>query len=131
MSLSTAGTKKQGDVGVGRAIAYFTGLGYSVSVPLTESQRYDLVVDDESRLYRVEVKTTRHRRNEKSSYIVLLSTQGGNRTWSGKKRAFSMDDADLVFVSTDGGNNYLFPSDLLDGKSNLSLTSKLDRYIVS
>ena len=38
-------SKKQGDWGLGRAIAYFTLKEYTVSVPLTESQDYDLIVD--------------------------------------------------------------------------------------
>lgn len=48
-------TQKKGDLAVSRAIFYFTELGYDVSIPVTESASYDLVVDDGS-LHRVQVK---------------------------------------------------------------------------
>lgn len=38
--------KKQGDAGLGVAIGWFTTHGYTMSVPLTDSQDYDLIVDD-------------------------------------------------------------------------------------
>src|SRR5690348_11910182 len=36
----------KGDLATARAIARFTGMGFDVSIPLTESAAYDLVVDD-------------------------------------------------------------------------------------
>jgi PD-(D/E)XK endonuclease len=39
-------TQRKGDIATSRAIAAFTAIGYDVSIPLTESAAYDLVVDD-------------------------------------------------------------------------------------
>jgi hypothetical protein len=39
-------TKDIGNIGLGEAIAYFTGAMMTVSVPLNDSQPYDLIVDD-------------------------------------------------------------------------------------
>lgn len=51
-------TKKQGDYGLGSAISYFTSQGYNISIPLTDSQDYDLVVEDTAGfLKKVQVKT--------------------------------------------------------------------------
>lgn len=36
-------TKEQGTIGLGKAIAYFTSRGFVVSIPLNDSQDYDLV----------------------------------------------------------------------------------------
>jgi hypothetical protein len=49
-------TQRKGDVATAQAVATFTELGYDVSIPLTESARYDLIVDDGNGLYRVQVK---------------------------------------------------------------------------
>ena len=51
-------TQKKGDAAVAQAIASFTRLGFDVSIPLTESAAYDLVVDERGILYRVQVKYT-------------------------------------------------------------------------
>src|SRR5437763_1581802 len=49
-------TQRKGDVATARAIATFTAMGFDVSIPLTESAAYDLVVDDGERLARVQCK---------------------------------------------------------------------------
>ena len=52
-------TKIQGSIGLGQAIACFTKLGYIVSVPLNDSQDYDLIVEIDNKLYKVQVKRLR------------------------------------------------------------------------
>ena len=123
-------TKLQSNIGLGQAIAYFTGEGMSVSLPLTESQRYDLIVDDGSKLFRVEVKTTRTRRAS-GSYVVTLSTQGGNQSWDHAKKLISENDCDLVFVHVVGGGSYVFPVEMVAGRASLTLSSDKDRFIVN
>lgn len=49
-------TQRKGDLAVAQAIATFTRLGYDVALPITESAAYDVVVDDEGVLYRVQVR---------------------------------------------------------------------------
>lgn len=49
-------TQKKGDIAVAKAISTFTMLGLDVSVPLTESAAYDLLVDDGTSIYRVQVR---------------------------------------------------------------------------
>ena len=49
-------TQRKGDVATARAIATFTRMGCDVSIPLTESAAYDLVVDDGTQLQRVQCK---------------------------------------------------------------------------
>ena len=40
------------------AIAYFTTKGYTVSIPLNDTQDYDLVIEKCNKLYTVQVKAT-------------------------------------------------------------------------
>ena len=49
-------TQRKGDVATSRAVATFTAMGFDVSIPLTESAAYDLVVDDGNQLVRVQCK---------------------------------------------------------------------------
>jgi hypothetical protein len=49
-------TQRKGDIATARAVATFTALGYDVSLPLTESAAYDLIVDGEAGLQRVQCK---------------------------------------------------------------------------
>ena len=45
-------SKAQGDIGLSQAIAYFAKEGYTVCIPLTDSQDYDLIVEN-GKLWRV------------------------------------------------------------------------------
>ena len=49
-------TQRKGDTAVAQAIATFTRLGYDVSLPLTESAAYDLIVDENGILRKVQVR---------------------------------------------------------------------------
>lgn len=48
-------TQRKGDTATTQAIASFTRLGWDVSIPVTESAAYDLIVDD-GKLRRVQCK---------------------------------------------------------------------------
>ena len=70
-------SQTQGNVGMGKAIAYYTNLGYTVSIPLNDCQEYDLVVEYPDGLKKVQIKTTRYK-NRQGNYVVALRTTGGH-----------------------------------------------------
>jgi hypothetical protein len=73
-----ANPRGQGLLGVTDAIAFFGSRGWPVSVPLIDSQPYDLIVDDAGTLHRVQVETTTCR-SRSGAFTVTLSTSGGAR----------------------------------------------------
>jgi hypothetical protein len=72
-------TNQKGNIALGKAIEYFTSKGLVVSVPLTDSQPYDLVVDIQGILYKVQTKYTDH----KSLRAIRLSLTEGAATADG------------------------------------------------
>ncbi len=121
MSLNQKNTKKQGDVGLGAAIRYYTAAGYTVSLPITDNQEYDLIVEKEDGLKRIQIKTTRFKRND--IYNVSLTIKGGNKSNSTIK-AFDPQKVDFIFILTDDGDEYEIPSS--EVKQSISLgNSKL------
>lgn len=113
-------SKKQGDTCY--AMAYYAKLGWTVSVPVTDSQDYDLVVDNGTRLFKVQVKTTKSI-SPSGNYIVSLRTIGGNRSGTGKCKDFSENSSDLLFALTDSGDCYSIP------KSEISAVALGERYL--
>lgn len=118
--------KKQGDLGVAAAIAHYMSKGYVVCFPLTDTARYDLVVDKGNKLYRVEVKTT-NRMLSSGNYEVSLRTMGGNRSWNGVVKTISTDDCDIVFACSPTAN-YEFPASVIAGMATITLGSKQLQY---
>lgn len=49
-------TQRKGDIAVSQAIASFTKKGWDVALPFTESAAYDLIVDIDGELKRVQVR---------------------------------------------------------------------------
>lgn len=100
---------------MGVAISWFTANGYTVAIPLTDSQRYDLIVEDDSgELRKVQVKTTTRRSGR--HFIVTLATSGGNRSGYSKRKTITASDVDLVFALAADGAMYLIPSPEVEGK---------------
>ena len=49
-------TQRKGDIATAQAVSTFTRVGFDVSIPLTESAAYDLLVDDGKTIHRVQCK---------------------------------------------------------------------------
>ena len=106
----------QGNVGMGRAIAYYTTKGYTVSIPLNDCQEYDLVVEYPDGLKKVQVKTTRTKAPS-GKYIVGLRTMSGYKD----KYTYKLGKYDILFVITELGQTYEYTATQLEGYKN-SLT---------
>lgn len=122
-------TKKQGDIGLGVAIGWFVSKGYTVSLPLTDSQDYDLVVDIQDKLCRVQIKTTSYIRN--GNYNVSISVKGGNRSSSGKIKPFNNTKVEYIFILTSEGTKYLIPAEDITSTNSITLYNEYDKYIVN
>jgi PD-(D/E)XK endonuclease len=118
--------KKQGDIGVGAAIGYYMSQGLTVCYPLTDTSRYDLVVDTGVSLLRVQVKTTRHEADSGFA-IADLRTKGGNTSWNGEVKRITQEDCDVVFINTPYGN-YELPAALVEGMATVTLGVKYKDY---
>ena len=44
-AMKFATNKEKGNTGLGIAIAYYSSNGYTVSIPLNDTQDYDLIID--------------------------------------------------------------------------------------
>jgi len=92
-------TQRKGDLAVSVALKVFTEMGYDVSVPFTESAAYDLIVDLNSSLKRVQVKYS------KSRHIALRrihSNSNGYVVKTPKKNSY-----DWLFVYSPNGDCFL------------------------
>lgn len=121
-------SKKQGDAGLGQAIGWFAMQGLTISIPLTDSQDYDLIVDTADGLNRVQVRTSTSVRYK--NYIVQLCVKGGNKTSIGKVKRFNPSVVDSLFIVTADRNLYWIPASLIKSKYSLTLNAKWDKFKV-
>jgi hypothetical protein len=122
-------SKKQGDAGLGQAIAYFTMKGYDVALPLTDSADWDMIVEIDNTLKRVQVKTSSQIRGNVA--IVDASVKGGNRSFSKPSKTISDQHWDLIFVHhLITGQQALIPKEALTTSGQISLGKKYAQYIL-
>jgi len=70
--------KEKGNTSLGIAIAYYSSNGYTVSIPLNDTQDYDLIVDKDNVLKKVQVKSTSCK-TKYGNYQVALKSCGRNK----------------------------------------------------
>lgn len=123
-------SKKQGDVGMCYAIAYYSRLGWTVSIPITDSQDYDLLVENtDNNILKVQVKTSRYL-TEEGTYQVSLKTCGGNKSGQTIKK-MDKNYIDLVFVLVDDGSCYSIPTEKIESSGSMNLGDKYSEFKVS
>ena len=121
-------TKDQGNIGVSSAINYFTVNCNTVSIPLNDSQDYDLVVDIDNVLSKVQVKTTKQI-SKSGFYMVSLRSCGGTK---GTAYSYVKDsNCSLVFILCNNGDRYLLPlSKIAHNSSTLTLNDDYFDYLL-
>lgn len=121
-------------VAIARAILWFSERQYAVSLPL-EPQQYDLIVDSDGGLLRVQVKSTT-RRERSGGWLVatcrkaydgsLASNAGGRR----RAKSYSDSEIDQFFVVTGSGDLYLLPREVVGERKSLVLDTKYAKFLL-
>jgi hypothetical protein len=96
-----------------------------VAIPLTDSQPYDLIIDDGSGLARVQVRTTT--KKEGRNYYVKLATIGGNKTQV-ITRPFDPTDYEWLFVVCGDATAFLIPTTEIHARYSLSLGRRFEAF---
>ena len=119
--------KEKGNSGLGMAIAYFSTNNYTVSIPLNDTQDYDLVIEKNNILKTVQVKATGCKRKN-GVYQVALKSCGGTK---GKTYKTIIDtNIDYVFILTENKEIYLIPKEEIQNRTTLNLCDKYEKYRV-
>lgn len=120
--------KEKGNAGLGIAIAYFSTNGYTVSIPLNDTQDYDLIVEKENKFLSVQVKSTGCK-TKYGKYQVALKSCGGTK---GSTYKTVIDtNVDLLFVVASDLSMYLIPVKDIKNRSTLNLCNQYEKYKIS
>jgi hypothetical protein len=113
------------------ATAWFLRRGYMVSVPV-EPAPYDLIVESDRGLVRIQVKSSATRTNgrwllriHRMEYDASVKAgANGLRT----RRVYGAHEVDFFFAVTDSGDKYLIPLSATNGAESLTLDTKYAAY---
>lgn len=107
------------------AIAYFGSNGYTVSIPLNDTQDYDLVVDFDGELKKIQVKASGYKQNNDSFQIQLRTVSGTTRQ---PYKTVKDTDIDYLFCLCGDGTMYLIPRNEIINKTALNLTKNKSKF---
>jgi hypothetical protein len=122
--------RMQGNAGLGIAIAYFSSIGLRIAIPLTDTQRYDLIIEHEAALERVQVKTTTLRHARYGHYGVSVQCIGRNSTGT-VRRKFDPADYEWLFVVCGDACCYMIPTNAITARTGFFLTRRYDKYMLT
>ena len=117
--------KEKGNTGLGIAIAYYSANGYTVSIPLNDTQDYDFIVDKDNILKKIQVKATSCK-TKYNKYQVALKSCGGTK--GGTYKTVVDTNIDEVFIVTDSLGLFKIPIEVIKNKATLNLCEKYEKY---
>ena len=118
-------TNTKGDAAVGIAISYYTYNNYTVCIPLTDSQAFDLVVvDSNADVRKIQIKYTSAIEKDGVHYVDLRTR---NMYYSKNLDKSLFDD---LFIVTSKGFIYIIPATCISGTVKLRLGEKYKEFLV-
>lgn len=120
--------KEKGNTSLGIAIAYYSSNGYTVSIPLNDTQDYDLIVDKNDFLRKVQVKSTSCK-TKYGNYQVALKSCGGTKGETYK--TVIETNIDEVFILTEDLQIYILPIEEIKNKTTINICKKYEKYKVN
>ena len=120
--------KEKGNTSLGIAIAYYSSNGYTVSIPLNDTQDYDLIVDKDNTIKRIQVKSTGCK-TKYGNYQLALKSCGGTR--GSTYKTVIETNIDELFILTQELKIYIMPKDKINNKATLNLCDKYEEYRVN
>lgn len=100
---------------------YFESVGAIVALPLRHTSHWDFLAELGERILRMQVKTSTCR--VKNRWHVMISTHGGNQSWSGLTKRFDASRCDVlvVVVVVGDGRRWCIPSRAVGGTRTIVL----------
>ena len=119
-----------GDNGLPIAMAWFARNGYQMSIPVSGSSPYDLIVESPSHgLLKVQVKTSTNNLSSGAYLVKMTRMEYVDGAYS--PRPYTCSEVDYFFITTGNGDMYLIPQRLAEGKQTLSMGNKFENFKVS
>ncbi len=123
-------TKQKGDVAIGQAISHYLATGYEVCLPIGDKRHYDLLIERDGCVSRVQVKYAGLYPSRKVCRAALRIT-GGNQSF-GYAKKYADDAFDVLFVYTAKGQQYSIPWKEIVPRNEISVEHpKYQRYLLT
>ncbi len=121
--------KQKGNLAVASAINTFVSSGYTVSIPLSDTAKDDLVIEKEGLFQTVQCKYAGYERSP-GIFSAPLYVSGGNRSAGNRRIRYQAGDFDILYILCANQRTYAIPfQEIADQVTvNLGRGSKWSRW---
>ena len=117
--------KDKGRAGLSMGIAYFGANGYSVNIPLNDTQWYDFVVEKDGKFYTIQCKAT-----GSADSAIKLDSKGGTK--GGVYDSVLNHPLDYLFCLDKEQNMFVIPmKDLIQAGNTNSIKLRTEKSLYS
>jgi len=120
--------RDRGNAGLALAISYYGANGYTVSIPLNDTQDYDLLIDNGVSISKVQAKFSKQRSEHGVQKVPLRSSGGTN---GGVYKTLIDTNIDILFCSNPNMEMWAIPKSELTQRNVLNLGEKYHKYKVN
>ena len=110
-----------------KVLTYVTELGYSISIPFGDKDRYDQIWDVNGKLLRIQIKTSRWKNEQQKSIIFSCKTSYA-RSSGVRQHVYTKDDIDF-FATYWNDKVYLVPVEECSSEKTLWFEKPLNGCI--
>lgn len=118
------------NAGIGIATAWFLRRGYMASIPV-EQAPYDLVVESDKGLQRVQIKTATGKKNGAGRQVNLGRHLYDPNTGGNQHACYQLGEVDVFFIVTIDRRIYVIPLEVVLGTRLITLDKKYAAFEVS
>ena len=115
-------TKEKGDLAMGHAINHFISAGYEVCLPIGDKKSWDMVVEKDQQLMKVQVKYAGIYGRDNKCKAGLRIT-GGNKSSNNSKK-YSDKEFDFLFIYTERGERYCVPWSRVSARNEITIEDR-------
>lgn len=120
----------KGDIALGAAIQYYLSHGYEVCLPIGDKRNYDLLIEKDDIIQRVQVKFAGIYPSKGGQCRAGLRITGGNQSFNYAKR-YSDNAFDILFIYTARSQKYSLPWKDVKARNEITIEHvKYQRYLL-
>lgn len=118
-------SKLKGSIGEYAVTMEFLKMGFTVSHPYGDNARYDLIVDDGKKLYKVQIKYTSVKTESDSWLCRCISSK--NHTTNKRLDSYENDIDIIAFYISELNQCIMFTVDEIKGKNTICVREQLPK----
>ena len=114
-----AQNKQKGNIGEAKCLAKMVELGVPVCLPFGDNERYDMVIEHDGKLEKIQIKYSSQQESEGS--ILFKTASSTNNTTNKHLSSYENDIDAFLFYNSINDEVYYMPIDIIQNRKTITM----------